>query len=67
MAGYFRARGLPVPRELSRNPLTDWRRWYTVAATLAVLYFGVRVLDIDISSANPEYASVIIAKLLILS
>ncbi len=64
MAAYFRARGLPVPRELSRNPLTDWRRWSTLAATLAVLYVGVRVLDIDISRANPEYASGIIAKLL---
>ena len=64
MAGYFRARGLPVPRELSRNPLTDWRRWSTLAATLAVLYVGVRVLDIDISRANPEYASGVIAKLL---
>ena len=64
MAGYFRDRGLPVPPELSRNPLTDWRRWSTLAATLAVLYFGVRVLDIDISRANPEYASGIMAKLL---
>lgn len=64
MAAYFRDRGLPVPRELSRNPLTDWRRWSTLAATLAVLYFGVRVLDIDISRANPEYASGIMAKLL---
>ncbi|MDO8562765.1 MAG: phosphonate ABC transporter, permease protein PhnE [Candidatus Limnocylindria bacterium] len=64
MAGYFRARGLPVPRELSRNPLTDWRRWSTLAATLAVLYVGVRVLDIDLSRANPEYASGIMVKLL---
>jgi len=64
MAGYFRDRGLPVPRELSRNPLTDWRRWSTLAATIAVLAVGVRVLDIDVSRANPEYASGIMAKLL---
>jgi hypothetical protein len=56
MAEYFVARGLPVPPELRRTPLTDWRRWSLIGATLAVLYIGVRLLDIDLSRANPEYA-----------
>lgn len=64
MAAYFRERGLPVPRELTQNPLTDWRRLGTIAATLAVLAVGVKVLDIDTSRANPEYAGGILAKLL---
>jgi len=55
MAEYFTARGLPVPAELRRGPLTDWRKWGTVAVVLAVLYTGVRLLDIDVSRANPEY------------
>ena len=34
MAEYFTARGLPVPRELRQNPLTDWRRLTLSAAAL---------------------------------
>ena len=64
MAEYFTARGLPVPLELRRTPLTDWRRWAAIAATLVVLYFGVQLLQIDVSRANPEYASGVISKLL---
>ncbi len=64
MASYFRSRGLPVPRELSRNPLTDWQRWGTLAVTIAVLYVGVKVLDIDVSRANPQYAWGVVRKLL---
>lgn len=55
MAEYFAARGLPVPVELQRSPLTDWRKWTIVALVIATLYTGVRLLDIDISRANPEY------------
>ena len=64
MAEYFVARGLPVPAELRRTPLTDWRRWSLIAATLAVLYVGVRLLDIDLSRANPDYAGTRILSLL---
>lgn len=55
MAEYFAARGLPVPEELRRTPLTDWRKWGTAAVVIAVLYAGVRLLDIDVSRANPQY------------
>lgn len=55
MAEYFAARGLPVPAELQRSPLTDWRKWGLLAAVLAILYVGVRLLDIDVSRANPDY------------
>jgi len=55
MAEYFTARGLPVPAELQRGPLTDWRKWGTLAAVLAVLYVGVQLLGIDVSRSNPEY------------
>ncbi|HET8567787.1 MAG TPA: phosphonate ABC transporter, permease protein PhnE [Candidatus Limnocylindria bacterium] len=64
MADYFTARGLPVPAELRGTPLTDWRRWLTIAIVLAVLAVGVRLLDLDISRANPEYASNVILNLL---
>jgi len=63
VAEYFTSRGLPVPAELRRTPLTDWRRWGTVAITLVVLYIGFRIVDIDVSRANPEYAFGVIAKL----
>jgi phosphonate ABC transporter permease subunit PhnE len=55
MAEYFTARGLPVPRELQRNPLTDWRKLGLIAAVLLVLYIGLRITDIDTGRANPEY------------
>ncbi len=56
MAEYFTARGLPVPRELERNPLTDWRRLSVMAGAVLVFYFGLRVVNPDLSRANPEYA-----------
>ena len=55
MAEYFTARGLPVPRELQRNPLTDWRKLALIAAVVLVLYIGLRITDIDTGRANPEY------------
>jgi len=55
MAEYFTARGLPVPPELTRNPFSDWRRNATVLVTLAVLIVGFKIVDIDVSRANPEY------------
>lgn len=63
MAEYFRARNMPVPPELERTLLTDWRRWLTIAATLAVLYVGLRITDIDTSRANPGYIAQILGQL----
>ena len=56
MAEYFAARGLPVPPELTRNPLADWRRLLATATTLLVIYIGLQVTEIDTSRANPEFA-----------
>jgi phosphonate ABC transporter permease subunit PhnE len=55
MAEYFTARGLPVPPELTRNPFAQWRRNATVLVTLAVLIVGFKIVDIDVSRANPGY------------
>jgi phosphonate ABC transporter permease subunit PhnE len=63
MAEYFTARGLPVPRELSQNPLTDWKRNAILAATIATIAIGLRITNIDFSYANPEYAGRQIAQL----
>ena len=63
MAEYFTARGLPVPRELSQNPLTDWKRNAVLAVTLATIAIGLRITNIDFSYANPEYAGRQIAQL----
>ena len=63
MAEYFTARGLPVPAELRRNPLTDWRRLTTAAVILVVLYIGFKITDVDVSRANPEYAFGVLKKL----
>jgi len=63
MAEYFIARGLPVPAELRRNPLTDWRRLATIAVIAVVLYIGFKITDIDVSRANPEYAFGVLTKL----
>lgn len=60
MADYFTSRGLPVPSELGPAWRTSWRRWLAIAATMVVLYLGVRVTDIDTSRANPEYAAGIV-------
>ena len=56
MAEYFTARGLPVPVELTRSPLTDWRRNAILALVIATIAIGLRVTNIDLSYANPEYA-----------
>lgn len=64
MAEYFRSRNLPVPRELERNFLTDWRRLGTIAVTLLVFYIGLRITDINTSRANPEYAMGVLLQLL---
>ncbi|MDQ3401068.1 MAG: phosphonate ABC transporter, permease protein PhnE [Chloroflexota bacterium] len=64
MAEYFTARGLPVPRELERNILTDWRRLGAIAAVLLVLFVGLRITSIDTSRANPEYAGSVLVQLL---
>jgi phosphonate transport system permease protein len=63
MAEYFVARGLPVPPELTRNPLTQWRRLIVIGVSLAVVYFGLRVTDLDFSRANPEHAASVIREL----
>ncbi len=63
MAEYFTARGLPVPRELARNPLTEWRRLALFAGTLLTVYIGLRITDIDISHSNPEYSLRIVGQL----
>ena len=63
MAEYFTARGLPVPRELERNPLTDWRRLTAIAIAMLVFYIGFRVVNPDFSRANPEYAWTVIKAL----
>jgi phosphonate ABC transporter permease subunit PhnE len=63
MAEYFAARGLPVPRELERGPLADWRRLLALAAALVVLYIGFQITSIDISRSNPEYAAGVLKKL----
>jgi phosphonate transport system permease protein len=63
MAEYFTARGLPVPRELSQNPLTNWKRNLTLALTLLVIAIGLRITNIDFTYANPEYAARQVAQL----
>jgi phosphonate transport system permease protein len=63
VAEYFTARGLPVPRELTRNPLTDWRRLSVIAGAILVFYIGLRVVNPDLSRANPDYAATVIAAL----
>ncbi|HUG05248.1 MAG TPA: phosphonate ABC transporter, permease protein PhnE [Candidatus Limnocylindria bacterium] len=64
MAEYFRARNMPVPPELERNWLTDWRRLLAVAATAAVLAIGLQITGIDTSRANPPYVAQILGQLL---
>ena len=63
MAEYFTARGMPVPRELTRSPLADWRRNVTVILTIAVLAIGFKILDIDLSRSNPEYMGQVLLQL----
>jgi phosphonate ABC transporter permease subunit PhnE len=63
MAEYFTARGLPVPRELTRGPFSDWRRNVTVGLTIVVLAIGFRILDIDLSRSNPDYMGQVLLQL----
>jgi phosphonate transport system permease protein len=63
VAEYFTARGLPVPGELARNPLTDWRRLSILAGAILVFYIGLRIVNPDLSRANPAYAGSVIAAL----
>jgi len=63
MAEYFTARGLPVPPELTRNPLTDWKRNAILALVILTLVVGLRITNIDLSYANPEYAGRQVAQL----
>jgi len=63
MAEYFVSRGLPVPQELTRNPLTQWRRLLVIGASVAVVYLGLRVTNLDFSRANPEHAASVIREL----
>lgn len=63
MAEYFTARGLPVPRELTQHPLTNWRRNAILAVTILTIAVGLRITNIDLSYANPEYAGRQVAQL----
>jgi len=54
---------MPVPRELTRSPLSDWRRNVTVILTIAVLAIGFKILDIDLSRSNPEYMGQVLLQL----
>jgi phosphonate ABC transporter permease subunit PhnE len=63
MAEYFTTRGLPVPPELTRNPLTDWKRNAVLALVILTLVVGLRITNIDLSYANPEYAGRQVAQL----
>jgi phosphonate transport system permease protein len=63
MAEYFTARGMPVPRELERSPLSNWRRLLIIAVTLLVLYIGLQITNLDLSRANPQYSLQVISQL----
>jgi phosphonate transport system permease protein len=63
MAEYFIARSLPVPPELSQNPLTRWRRLLVIAAAIAVVFVGLRITNIDLSYANPDFFGRVIVKM----
>ncbi|HEY8732529.1 MAG TPA: phosphonate ABC transporter, permease protein PhnE [Candidatus Limnocylindria bacterium] len=63
MAEYFTARGLPVPPELTRSPLYDWRRNVTIVLTIAVLAIGFKIVDIDLARANPGYMGHVLLQL----
>jgi phosphonate transport system permease protein len=63
MAEYFVSRGLPVPLELQRNPLTDWRRLLPIAISIATVYIGLRITGIDFSHTNVDYSLRVIGQL----
>jgi phosphonate ABC transporter permease subunit PhnE len=64
MAEYFRARNMPVPPELERNWLTDWRRLLALATTAGVLAIGLQITGIETSRAYPPYVAQILGQLL---
>lgn len=64
MAEYFRARNMPLPPELERTILTDWRRYLAILGTAVVLWFGLQITAIDTSRANPPYVAQILGQLL---
>lgn len=64
MAEYFRVRDMPVPPELERTILTDWRRYLALLATAAVIVIGLQITAIDTSRANPGYVAQILGQLL---
>jgi phosphonate transport system permease protein len=64
MAEYFRARNMPLPPELDRTILTDWRRYLALLVTAAVLWVGLQITAIDTSRANPGYVAQILGQLL---
>lgn len=63
MAEYFRARNMPLPPELERTILTDWRRYLVLLTTAVVLWIGLQVTSIDMSRANPPYVAQILGQL----
>jgi ABC-type phosphate/phosphonate transport system permease subunit len=63
MAEYFRARNLPVPRELEAPWYADRRRLVTILGTLAVLYVGFEYVGFDPRRLQFDYAPNILAQL----
>jgi phosphonate ABC transporter permease subunit PhnE len=63
VAEYFRARGLPVPRELETPWYADWRRLATIVGTLAVLYIGFQYVGFDPGRLQFDYAPNILGQL----
>lgn len=63
MAEYFRARGLPVPRELDTPWYMDWRRLLGTLTVVIVLYAGFQIVGFDPRRLNFEYAPRILAQL----
>jgi phosphonate ABC transporter permease subunit PhnE len=63
VAEYFRARNLPVPRELEMPWYADWRRLVGILATLAVLYVGFQMLEFDPQHLDFSYAPNIFGQL----
>jgi phosphonate ABC transporter permease subunit PhnE len=63
MAEYFRARGLPVPRELETPWYADWRRLATILLTLAVVWVGFQYVGFDPRRLQFDYAPNILAQL----
>jgi phosphonate ABC transporter permease subunit PhnE len=63
MAEYFRARGLPVPRELARPWYADWRRLVGILVTVAILWVGFDYVGFDPRRLQFDYAPNILGQL----